>query len=327
MKVLFITYPMAFHTPGGGEIQLLAYQKHLEKLGVQVELFNPWEPNFLDYDLVHYFSVIGGSIHICNFIKSLGIPLVISSSLWITEESKHLYPIEEIKQQLSFADIIIANSDVESDNIAQVLKLPRENFKTIYNGVEDIFFNKVDGEKFKKHFKIEDKFILNVGNIEPRKNQLSLVKAMKAFPELKLILIGYERDQTYAKQIKETGNGQVVFLGPLDHTDILLRSAFSLCEVFCLPSTLETPGLAALEALATSCQVVITEIGATKEYFGDSVWYVDPHSIDSIISGINMALKYEKKEELDLKFRWRIVTQSLEKIYENILGRDVYGIR
>ena len=26
MKVLYATYPMAFHTPGGGEVQLLAYQ-------------------------------------------------------------------------------------------------------------------------------------------------------------------------------------------------------------------------------------------------------------------------------------------------------------
>lgn len=48
MKVLFITYHMAFHTPGGEEMQLMAYKKHLELQGVQVDLFDPWNPNFLD---------------------------------------------------------------------------------------------------------------------------------------------------------------------------------------------------------------------------------------------------------------------------------------
>ena len=56
MKVLFATYPMAFHTPGGGEIQLLAYHKHLPAHRVEVTLFDPWNPRFLEHDVVHFFS-------------------------------------------------------------------------------------------------------------------------------------------------------------------------------------------------------------------------------------------------------------------------------
>jgi len=57
MKVLFNTYPMAFHTPGGGEIQLMAYQRYLPQYDVKVDLLNQWDPHLLDYDLVHFFSV------------------------------------------------------------------------------------------------------------------------------------------------------------------------------------------------------------------------------------------------------------------------------
>ena len=160
LKVLFITYPMAFHTPGGGEMQLLAYKKHLELQGVQVDLFDPWKPNFLDYDLVHFFSVIGGSVHLCNFIKQLGIPLIITSSLWITKETKHLYPVDEIRHQLSLADLIIGNSDIECDQMSNVFGLPREQFATVYNGVEDIFFESVSPELFRDTYNIHNPFQL-----------------------------------------------------------------------------------------------------------------------------------------------------------------------
>lgn len=317
MKVLFITYPMAFHTPGGGEIQLLAYKKYLEKNGVQVDLFDPWNPNFLDYDIVHFFSVIGGSVHLCNFIKNLGIPLIITSSLWITEETKHLYPIDEIRHQLSLADIIIGNSDIECDNMSSVLNLPREKFKTVYNGVEEIFFEKVDGEKFRKHFNIYDDFILNVGNIEPRKNQLNLAKAMKSIPNKKLVLIGHIRDKEYGKKVFEELGQQLIYIEYLKNDDELLRSAFSACDVFCLPSTLETPGLAALEALTSGCKVVVTSVGATKEYFNTNVNYIEPYDLECITKTIKYTIVNKPFIEF-YPLKWDYVIKDLIKIYQNL---------
>jgi glycosyltransferase involved in cell wall biosynthesis len=318
MKVLFITYPMAFHTPGGGEIQLLAYKKHLQKNGIQVDLFDPWNPNFLDYDLVHFFSVIGGSVHLCNFIRNLGIPLVITSSLWITEETKHLYPVDEIRHQLSLADIVIGNSDIECDNMSKVLDLPREKFKTVYNGVEDIFFGKVDGGIFRKHFNIYDDFILNVGNIEPRKNQLNLAKAMKSIPNKKLVLIGHIRDKEYGKKVFEELGEQLIYIGHLKNDNELLRSAFNACDVFCLPSTLETPGLAALEALACESNIVITSVGATKEYFNTSVNYIEPFDVKSIIESIKYSI-INKAYVKSYPLKWNYVIIDLIKIYQNLV--------
>jgi glycosyltransferase involved in cell wall biosynthesis len=323
MKVLFITYPMAFHTPGGGEIQLLAYKKYLEKNGVQVDLFDPWNPNFLDYDLVHFFSVIGGSVHLCNFIKNLGIPLVITSSLWITEETKQLYPVGEIRHQLSLADIIVGNSNIECDNMSKVLDLPREKFKTVYNGVEDIFFEKIDGEIFRKHFNINDNFVLNVGNIEPRKNQLNLAKAMKSIPNKKLVLIGHIRDKEYGKKVFEEIGEQLIYIEYLKNDDELLRSAFSACDIFCLPSTLETPGLAALEAFASGTDVIITREGATKEYFNTKVLYCNPESVEDITKQLNN--KFDRKKTIDSKecFFWNDTIVSLINLYNNLVEKKV----
>jgi len=319
MKVLFATYPMAFHTPGGGEIQLLAYYKHLKAQGVDVTLFDPWNPRFLEHDVVHFFSCIGGSFHLCNFIKQLGLPLVITSTLWITPETTHLYAMDEIRAQLSLADRIITNSELESDTLSQVLSLPREKFSVVYNGIDEFFLQTVNPNLFRETFHIPERFVLNVGNIEPRKNQLNLVRAMKAFPEHKLVLIGHQRDPRYAEQVLAEGGEQVRYLGPMPHNEILL-SAYRASEFFCLPSTLETPGLAALEAAAQGARLLVTSEGSCQEYFGDAAEYVNPFSVEDLRAALErMFLTANLKKNSSFqaeKFLWRNTVSALRENYD-----------
>ena len=140
MKVLFITYPMAFHTPGGGEIQLLNYKSHLEKFGHKVSLFDLWKPNFKGHDIVHFFSCIAGSEPICAFVKQLGLPLVVTSSLWITQRNRNHYDIGMISAQLAHADVIVTNSLAETATLSDVLNIDEARFSHVLNGVDDVFF-------------------------------------------------------------------------------------------------------------------------------------------------------------------------------------------
>lgn len=320
MKVLFATYPMAFHTPGGGEIQLLAYRKHLPAHGVDVTLFDPWNPRFLDHDVVHFFSCVGGSVHFCNFVKQLGLPLVVSSSLWVTEETRHLYPIGEIHHQFSLADRVVANSEIECETLARIFELPREKFVSVLNGVEPDFYEPVAASLFRDEFRIHDRFVLNVGNIEPRKNQLALIEAMKSFPDLKLVLIGHQRDPAYAQACFAQGGDQVVYAGTLAHDSPLLRSAYAACEAFVLPSTLETPGLAALEAHAAGARLAVTQVGSTEEYFAQHVAYLDPANVASIAAAIGAALTQPRTGRPDTArdLTWQAVLTPLKDLYDSL---------
>ncbi|MEX3854191.1 glycosyltransferase family 4 protein [Paraburkholderia sp. BR10923] len=324
MKVLFATYPMAFHTPGGGEIQLLSYKKHLPAHGVDVTLFDPWNPCFMQHDIVHFFSCVGGSGHFCNFVKQLRLPLVVSSSLWVTEDTRHLYPMDEIRHQFSLADRIIANSEIECETLARIFELPRNKFVSVLNGVEETFYTSISGDLFRKEFDIQEPFVLNVGNIEPRKNQLSLVAAMQAIPDRKLVLVGHQRDPDYARRCLDLGGNQIVYAGPLPHDSPLLRSAYSAAEVFCLPSTLETPGLAALEAYAAACRIAITEVGSTCEYFGNDVAYLDPSNPDSIVKAISEAAGLQRAPGAQARQRrldWKSVVSPLKDIYVQAIAQ------
>ena len=325
LRVLFSTYPMAFHTPGGGEVQLLAYRDHLPQIGVDVTLFDLWNPRFDQHDVVHFFSCVGGSVHFCHFVRNLRKPLVITSSLWITEETRHLYPIDEIRHQLSLADRVITNSEMESDTLARVLELDRSKFAAVYNGVDEVFQKKPSPDLFRSNFNVRSRFVLNVGNIEPRKNQLGLAQAMASLPDHELILIGHIRDAAYFDKVKEVApEGRFRYLGPLDHHSELLRSAYQACDLFCLPSTLETPGLAALEAATQGCRQVITEEGSTREYFGDEAIYVSPKDPHAIAAGLRQALSMPVPNAAQAgriyeRFAWIRVVEKLKSIYEGVI--------
>lgn len=320
-KVTFATYPWAFETPGGGEIQLLKYEEYLLKAGAQVKRHDPWAAEIGAAGVFHFFSCIGGSEHLCNYVKSRGIPLVISSSLWVTEETRHLYPIDEIRNQLSLADCIITNSDIESDQIASVLNLPRERFRAVRNACDPSFLTQVDPDIFRTRYQVDDEFVLNIGNIEPRKNQLNLIRACKQ-AGLPLILIGHIRDQAYAQSCFQEMNDKMRYLGSIDHQDLVLRSAYSACSVFCLPSTLETPGLAALEAAAAGAKLIVTSDGSTQEYFSNLCGYVRHDDIDGIASSLLEALATEQTTALrDLvakNFVWTKMAEELIDLYQSL---------
>ena len=326
MRVLFSTYPWAFETPGGGEIQLQKYAEHLPAHGVDVHLHDPWRANLADVSVVHFFSCIGGSVHFCNYVRQRGVPLVISSSLWITPETIDLYPVDEIRTQLSLADVIVTNSNTESDLLANVLGLPRERFMTVMNGFEARFAQAVDPRLFRTAFGIDGPFVLNVGNIEPRKGQLGLVRAL-AGHALPLVLVGHRRDEAYGGQVIAEGGRRLRYLGPLDNADPLLASAFAACSVFVLPSTLETPGLAALEAAAVGAPVVVTSEGSTRDYFGSYVQYVDHRDPGEIRRGIDHALAEGRNPALKLhvttRFEWSVVTERLLEVYKAAMERKV----
>jgi glycosyltransferase involved in cell wall biosynthesis len=305
VRVLFNTYPVAYACPGGGEIQLLKCKQALESLGIEVLLFDPWRPQFDRVDLVHYFSVQGGSMNFCDYAKRIGLPLAISPVLWLTPENRPLLPLGEIRDLLHRCDRVLPNSQAECDQLAAAFDVDPHKFSVVPNGIDAEFAVPADPEMFRNRFGLDGPFLLNVANIERRKNQLLLAE-VAAQMNLDLALVGHVRDAEYLDLVQNAGGQRVHYLGSLDHADPLLKSAYRACEVFVLPSLLETPGLAALEAAAQGAKIVITAEGATREYFGPHAEYVDPHDGACLRRAIERQWSADRDDHLS-----RIVLESL----------------
>jgi len=322
VRVLFNTYPVAFGCPGGGEIQLLKCKEALELLGVDVVLFDPWHPQFDSVDLVHYFSVQGGSMNFCHYVKQIGLPLAISPVLWLTKENRRQFPLGEIRTLLERSDCVLPNSAAEQQQLAEEFDLDVEKMSVIPNGVDVEFALPADPADFRRHFDIPGPFLLNVANVEPRKNQRLLAQVARKL-QIDLVLLGRARDPECLRGVLDAGAGRVRHLGALDHADPLLKSAYASCEVFVLPSLLETPGLAALEAAAQGAKVVITSVGSTRDYFQELATYVEPSSEQSLRQGIEAQWSAEANGELRshvlANFTWDQAGKALVDAYERTL--------
>jgi len=191
------------------------------------------------------------------------------------------------------------------------------------NGV-DKRFDMDDTKVFSSKYNLSD-YILTVGRIEPRKNQLNLIRAMKGISKDLVVIgeavTGYE---WYFEKCKKESGENIHFLGKIDNIKDghLLTGAYAGADIFVLPGWFETPGLSALEAALGGCKVIATSGGSTKEYFFDKVLYIDPASVNDIRNKIRMAIKNKKtndlKELVINNYTWEKVAEKTIEAYESI---------
>jgi glycosyltransferase involved in cell wall biosynthesis len=97
----------------------------------------------------------------------------------------------------------------------------------------------------------------------------------------------------------------------------------SAAQGFVMPSLLETPSIAALEAAAYGKPLLITKVGSTMEYFGPHAIYVDPDNVQSMVDGFSRLLMetatHSLVSERAKQFTWEASATSLNNIYKETL--------
>ncbi len=318
-KVVFNTWSGAFFNPGGGEVQLLNTKRHLETAGVSVSLYDQWNPS-KTCDIFHQFSIQSGVELPMREYKNLGKKIALSTILWadFPEKGGLYYRIKEI---FDLADILLTNSDRESEKLSKDFEIELSKFHKTRNSISEEFLNTDTQRDFRKNYSIQGDFILSLANIDRRKNTHALSQACLNL-NLPLVLIGHIRDQIYFDEFKGK-NPLLKYVGPLSDST-LIKSALQQCSVYALPSICETPGIAALEAASQGAKIVITDQGPTEEYFKDMVTYVNPFLIDSITQGIDKELKLDRnpqmlKNHVISNYTWDQTARDVIHGYQKIL--------
>ena len=344
MKIAFFVYPSAFQSLGGGEILLLKTKEALEEKGVYVKLFDQWNDKLKDFDILHVFGGVKECLGLMRIAKALGVKIVLSPVFWSTMQRglheygsfskksnmvlrhliKLLWPaMPSARREMHLlADIIAPNSEAEAQQVKRLLAIEKSKMRIVYLGADKKFAD-AEPNEFTAAYNIND-FILSIGRIEPRKNQLNLIRANRGTGR-KLVFIGdvvtgYEK---YYNECKEMGGKDVFFIQRMEHESSVLASAYAACSVFVLQGWFETPGLAALEAGLAGAKLVVTRGGSTNEYFKDFVEYLNPADVHSIRTGIDKALQKKKsptlKTHIANNFLWHHAADENIKIYEEML--------
>lgn len=358
MKVAFVTRLNLYKIAGGDTVQIEQTARQLKNLGIEIDMLRsidtiPYEK----YDLLHFFGIPRPGDMEYHSQKSK-IPFVISTihctygnyykynrdgfglffSCMSSDMMEYFKTIarwligkdhrpsvnyllngqrKTIVKVLQTANFILPNSDSESNRLQQ-LYTDRVNSITVTNGINPEKF------PYDASIKKEDNLVICVGRIENRKNQLNLIKALNN-TQYKLVLIGEPsvNQLNYYDKCRAAAGSNVTFLNRIPHDDLVRY--YQLAKVHVLASWFETTGLSSLEAAAMRCNIVITEEGDTREYFGENAFYCKPEDADSIRIAVEQASKASLNESLALKIiadrTWRKAAEQTLEAYRLAIAK------
>jgi glycosyltransferase involved in cell wall biosynthesis len=238
---------------------------------------------------------------------------------------KHALYKQVIKSAAKRARKIITVSEATKKEIVDHLSVPASKVIVTYEGVENPKFPA-------SNFKIKEKYFLHVGNVYPHKNTNKLVSAfgelVKTYPDIYLVIVGKEdyfmkKLQSRAKELRSN----IRFVGEVD--DQKLQALYANAIALVTPSLMEGFGLPAVEAMASKCLVVASDIPSYKEVVGESGIYIDPNNISDIaqklMSTYSMSHNEREKKIAEglvrvKKYSWKIMAEQTLHVYEDCVG-------
>lgn len=217
-------------------------------------------------------------------------------------ESKNLQHLRRVVPRTKkSADFIITVSESVKKELVKEFNLNPDNCIVTPVPPDDTFAAKCNAGRLQavrdKYEIGSKKFILFLGNFEPRKNLKTLIDAYAQLPhdmkgEYRLILAGgkgWKSEET--KQALESAvksGADIRHIGFIEDVD--RPALYQAASLFVMPSLYEGFGIPILEAMLSGCPVVASDIPVLRETGGKAALYVNPEKVADMALAIEKAL-------------------------------------
>ncbi len=232
------------------------------------------------------------------------------------------------------ARAIVAISHHTGAEIEHLLRVPHERIHVIHLGVDADMrpLPRDQVESFRRQRGLPPRYLLYLGNLEPRKNLSRLVQAYARIRGCgaALVLAG-ARGWGYAElfQLVETLglSRQVLFPGFVPREELPLW--YNGAEALVYPSLYEGFGLPPLEAMACGTPVLTSTASSLPEVVGEAGLLVPPDDVPGLAEAMQRLLR-EEELRADLRqrglqqarrFTWEQTAQETANLYWQLLER------
>lgn len=234
---------------------------------------------------------------------------------------RHIFFTRSIKK----ADKIITISEYTKSDILKYFP-NLSNINVIYLGAID-YVNKTKSRP--KMINENDKFLLTVGSITPRKNNIRTIKAFESLKNenLKIVIAGDVvpgQSEEVLEYIKKNNlSDRVIVTGYI--SDEELAWCYENAEILMYCSLFEGFGLPPFESMQSGTPVIASNVTSIPEVLGDSAILVDPYNIEEIAISIKSILNnndlknqlIEKGYKHYKKFNWDKTAKQTIEILES----------
>lgn len=293
MKILVTTYSTAFLNIGGGESELVQVVEVLKHGGMHVDIYGVSSRPIDFYDLVMHFSVqIQGADMFNEILKQKKVMLW--PNVWWSTKPAH-EEILRISIMANKAHKLLFKSKVERDHFLNYISISIEKCLVIPIVVSDKFLTKVD-LALAKTVVVFENYVLCLGRVEPIKNQLMLIEALKALGKNGLI-VGGCGDIDYFERCKQANHGHIQFMPFIKPCSELLLSLISNSQLV-VELSLDPAGRSSLEAAVMKKTLLLADDPWVDEYFSDTVYKADPTDLSYVISTLDKALSDKENKAI-----------------------------
>jgi len=219
------------------------------------------------------------------------------------------------------ADRIVTVTQTSREDIVEHLRVAPSTIAVTGVGIDDSWF------ALKRQL-LDPPYLLCVGTVEPRKDLVTAVRALRDLPEYTLISIGPHTP--YAAQVVRAANEanvatRVELRGYVGEADV--RSLYAGAAALLFPSRYEGFGLPPLQALAAGLPVVASDIPVLREVLGDCAFFAQAGEPESFAESVRAACAPGAREKIDRgraharRFTWSGVAQRMSGVYRSIALR------
>jgi glycosyltransferase involved in cell wall biosynthesis len=335
--------PRGSSVPGGHIIQLTKTADYVARHGILTDVSYDTKITSTNYDIVHGFGLNSSEVYAA---KLLGAKVVQSPIYW--DQSYDCYAdvvdppyllqhgarslrrlLGKMKRRL-FKQSVMSHNHQEFLNTLRLLDAILPNSTLEYQAIERdmgvgfrsfVVPNAVDVEVFYDRGNSREPSVLCCGRIEPHKNQLSLIYALKD-TEIPLTIVGMPHPDhpQYVETVLSKCVGKVKYAGGFDQSGLV--GMYNSHSVHIVPSWFETTGLVTLEAALCGCNVVSTSRGYASEYFGSMAEYCEPSSLksirESVVRSLNKVPKQELVDRIRKNYSWTATAKATIACYQEL---------